>query len=47
MKFLIMQSSPASCYLSILGPYILLSTLFSNIPNLCERPSFSPRRNSR
>jgi len=36
MKFLIMQSSPASRHFRPLGPNILLSTLFSNTLNLCS-----------
>jgi len=36
MKLLIMQSSPASCHLSLLVPYTLLSTIFSNSFNLCS-----------
>jgi hypothetical protein len=36
MKLLIMQFSPASPTSSLLGPNILLSTLFSNTLNLCS-----------
>jgi hypothetical protein len=39
MKFLIMQSSPASHHLYTSGLNILLSTLFSNTLDLCS--SFS------
>jgi len=41
MGLFIMQFSPFSYYFSLLGPRILLSTLFSNILNLC--PSLSGR----
>ena len=34
IKFLIMQFSPLTCYLVLLGPNILLSTLFSNTLSL-------------
>jgi hypothetical protein len=36
MTLLIMQSSPFSCPLSVLGLNILLSTLFSDVPNVCS-----------
>jgi hypothetical protein len=39
MKLLIMQSSPLLATTSLLGPNILLCTLFSNTCNLC--PSLS------
>jgi len=38
MKLFIMQPSPSS----LLGPNILLSSLFSNTLDLCDRPSFTP-----
>jgi hypothetical protein len=36
IKLLIMQFSPASCHFFLLGPNILLSTLFSNTPCLYD-----------
>jgi hypothetical protein len=36
MKLLIEQLPPFSSYLSLLGPNILLRTLFSNILSLCS-----------
>jgi hypothetical protein len=36
VQLLIMQFSLTSCHLSLLGPNILLSTLFSNTLNLCS-----------
>jgi hypothetical protein len=36
MKFLITQFSPTACCFSLLGPSILLSTLFSHALNLCS-----------
>lgn len=36
MKILIIQVSPACCYLSVLGSHIFCGPMFENLPCLCS-----------